>query len=58
MLLTFDSSTTTVDLPMIVINDFVFELTESATASLSFPEAPVPRVTLSPDSALVTIDGK
>ena len=55
LLLTFDSVTTTIDIPVTIIDDTAFELRESFNASLSFPGAPVPRVTLSPDSAQTTI---
>ena len=55
MLLTFDSVTTTIDVTVTIINDTVFELTESFSVFLSFPGDPVPRVTLAPDSAQTTI---
>ena len=55
---TFDSTTTTVDLPITIINNFFFELKESATANISFPGAPVRGVTLSPESALISNDGQ
>ena len=55
LLLTFDSVTTNIDVPVNIIGDTIFELTESFNASLSFPGDPVPRVTLDPDSAQTTI---
>ena len=57
LLLTFDSVTTTIDVPVTIIGDTVFEVTESFNATLSFPGAPVPRdsVSLAPDSAQTTI---
>ena len=54
-LLTFDSATTSIDVPVTIIDDTVFELTESFIVTLSFPGAPVPGVTLDPDSAQTTI---
>ena len=53
--LTFDSTITTIDVSVTIINDTVYELTEFFNAFLSFPGAPVPRVTLAPDSAQTTI---
>ena len=55
---TFDSTTTTYDLPITIINNFIFELKDSATANIFFPGAPVSGVTLSPESASITIDGQ
>ena len=55
LLLTFDSVTTTIDVPVTIIGDTIFEHTESFDTTLSFPGAPVPRVTLAPDSAQTTI---
>ena len=52
---TFDSVTRAVDVPVPLIDDDTVELTESFGASLAFPGAPPPGVTLSPDTALVTI---
>ena len=54
LLLTFDSVTTN-NVTVTIIGDTIFELTESFNAFLSFPGAPVPRVTLAPDSAQTTI---
>ena len=51
----FDSTTLTVDAPVLLVNDTIFELTEQFGASLAFPGAPPPRVTLAPDAAQVTI---
>ena len=52
---TFDSDTTKVDVSIPIIGDNIFELTELFGASLAFPGAPPPRVTLAPSSAQVTI---
>ena len=52
---TFDSVTRTVDASVPLVGDSIFELTELFGASLSFPGAPPPRVTLAPDNAQVTI---
>ena len=56
-LLTFDSSNTvvTVNVSIIVTNDSIPEDDEQFTVSLSFPGEPIPRVTLDPDNATVTI---
>ena len=51
----FDSTTLTVDASVLLVDDTIFELTEQFGASLAFPEAPPPRVTLEPDTAQVTI---
>ena len=45
----------TIDVPVPIIGDNIFEMTELFSASLAFPGAPIPRVTLAPDSAEVTI---
>ena len=55
LLLTFDSVTTTIDVPVNITDDTVFELTESFIATLSFPGAPPTGVILDPDSAQTTI---
>ena len=52
---TFDSATTEVDVLIPIMDDSTFELTELFGASLAFPGAPPPRVTLAPASAQVTI---
>ena len=52
---TFDSTTLTIDISVPLIDDAIFELTEQFGASLAFPGAPPPRVTLAPDAAQVTI---
>ena len=54
-LFTFDSVTTTIEIPVTIFDNSVFELTEFFDATLSFPGAPVPRVTLDPDSAQTTV---
>ena len=51
----FDSTTTAIDVPVTISGDNVFELIELFNASLLFFGAPIPRVTLAPDSAQVTI---
>ena len=48
-------SMSSINIPVNISNDSVFELTEMFNATLSFPGDPIPRVTLSQDSALVTI---
>ena len=53
--LTFGPNTSSIDIPVDINNDNVFELTEMFSAALSFPGDPIPRVTLSPDSAQITI---
>ena len=55
LLLTFGPTTTSIDIPVIIIDDHIYELTESLTATLSFPGDPVTRVSLSPGSAQITI---
>ena len=55
LLLTFGSVTTTIDVPVTIIGDTVFELVESFNATLSFPGAPVSRVIIFPNSAQTTI---
>ena len=52
---TFDSTTSTVNVSVPLTDDTAFELTEQFGASLAFPGAPPPRVTLAPDAAQVTI---
>ena len=56
-LLTFDSSNTavTINVSIIVTNDSIPEDDEQFTVSLSFPGEPIPRVTLDPNNATVTI---
>ena len=44
-----------VNVPIPINGDNDFELTELFGASLAFPGAPLPRVTLAPASAQVTI---
>ena len=51
-----DSTGTIINL-LVAITDYVFEFSESVVANISFPGAPVPRVTLAPESALINIDG-
>ena len=55
LLLTFDPSTSHIDVSVTLLNDSIFELTEKFSATLSFPGDPLPGVTLSPDSAQITI---
>jgi hypothetical protein len=52
---TFDSTTRTVNAPVPLVDDSIFELTELFGASLAFPGDPPSRVTLAPDTAQVTI---
>jgi hypothetical protein len=52
---TFNSTTRTVDVSVPLIDDSIFEQTEMFGASLEFPGAPPPRVSLAPDTAQVTI---
>ena len=52
---TFDSVTSTADVSVPLIGDNAFELTELFGASLAFPGARPPRVTLAPDTAQVTV---
>ena len=52
---TFDSTTRTVNASVPLVDDTAFELTEHFGASLVFPGAPPPRVTLAPGAAQVTI---
>ena len=54
-LYTFNSIISTIDVPVPITGDNIFELTELFSASLAFPGAPIPRVVLAPDSAEVTI---
>ena len=55
LLLTFNSITTVIDIPVTINDDNVYELTEMFNATISFPGDPLPRVTLSPESALISI---
>ena len=55
MLLTFSSTNTTTTITLSIANDDVYELTETFNAALSFDGDPVPRVTLSPATAVTTI---
>ena len=52
---TVDSIISKIEVPVPIIGDNIFELTELFSASLAFAGAPIPRVTLAPDSAEVTI---
>ena len=54
-LLTFDSVNTVIDVPVTIVDDTVFELTESFIATVSFPGDPVLGVNFSPDSPQTTI---
>ena len=51
----FDSIISTIDVPVPIIDDSIFELTELFSTCLAFPRDPIPRVTLAPDFAEVTI---
>ena len=53
--LTFGPSTARIDIPVTVVDNNFYELTESFVATLSFPGDPVSRVSLSPESAQITI---
>ena len=53
--LTFGPTTSSIDIPIDINNDGIFEITEMFSTALSFPGDPIPRVTLLPDSALITI---
>ena len=53
--LTFGPTTSSIHIPIDLINDNIFELTEMFNAALSFSGDQIPRVTLSPDSAQITI---
>ena len=55
MLLTFTSSNTMTTITVSIANDDVYELTETFNVTLSFDGDPVPRVTLSPATAVTTI---
>ena len=55
MLLTFGPTSNRSDIPVTIIDNDVYELTESLGVILSYPGDPVPRVTLSPTSTVVTI---
>ena len=54
-LLTFDSVNTDIDVPVTIVDDTVFELAESFSATLAFPGDPIDGVVLDPDSAQTTI---
>ena len=52
---TFDSTTSIIDASVTITDDNIFELTELLSASLVFPRAPIPGVTLAPDIVEITI---
>ena len=54
-MLTFGPANTLVDIPVTINDNNVYELTEMFSAAISFPGDPLPRVTLSPESALISI---
>ena len=53
---TFDSNTSIIDVPVSIAGHSIFELTDTLNATLSFPAVPIPRVTLAPVSAQVTVN--
>ena len=55
MLLTFGPASNHSEIPVTIIDSNVYELTEKFNGIISFPGDPVDRVTLSPNSADVTI---
>ena len=55
LLPTFGPTTSSIHILVNINNDNIFELTEMFSAALSFPGDPIPRVTLLPDSAQITI---
>ena len=55
LLLTFNYNTTVIDIPVIINDNNVYELTEMFRTAISFPGDPLPRVTLSPESAHISI---
>ena len=54
-MLTFGPNSNRSEILVTIVDDNVYELTEKFNGVLSFPGDPVPRVTLSPNSADVTI---
>ena len=54
-MLTFGPANTLVDIPVTINDNNVYELTEMFSAAISFPGDPLRRVTLSPESALISI---
>ena len=61
LLLTFGPGSTRLDVPVTIINDSVFEVTEDFSASLILVEGPADRVAVNPSRADVFIlddDGK
>ena len=53
--LTFDAATRSIPIDVSLLNDNVFELTESFSGLLSLPGGPINKVTLAPDSAVAEI---
>ena len=54
-MLTFTPTNTMTTITVSIANDDAYELTETFNATLSFNGDPVPRVTLSPATAVTTI---
>ena len=55
MLLTFSLDIAVITITVSIANDDVYELTETFNATLSFDGDPIPRVILSPATAVTTI---
>ena len=53
--ITLDAATRSIPVDVSLMNDTVFELTESFSSVLSLPGGPINRVTLAPDSAVAEI---
>ena len=53
--MTFDSSNTIHTVPLAIIDDEADEHSETFSASISFPELPLERVVLDPDTTVVEI---
>ena len=54
----FNSTNTVLELPTSIVNDTIFELTQSTTANITFAGAPIPSITLSPSSASISVNGQ
>ncbi len=55
MVFTFNASNDFARVPIFLMNDTFYELTETFTANLSFTSDVPPRTTISPNSATITI---